>query len=168
MITVKPNRKIDLVEFKKFLETLDFELPDDYTAFLKGSNGGQPEENIVKIGFDDSLSFFITSFLGIGTKDEIDDIKWNVNVLKDRIPTGYVPIARAEGGNFICINLNHDNWGQIYLWLHEEEIVYRIAPSFNELMRTIKSYDPSVEDLNDYKVLNVWIDHKFLEEIEGE
>lgn len=168
MVTIKPNKKINQVQLAKFIQKLSFKLPDDYVTFLKEFNGGYPDNNVVEIDFYESLSFIITSFFGIGTKECIDDILWNMEIFHERLPEGYLPIAHVEGGDVVCINLNLEAWGHIYLWLHEEEFVYKIANSFSDFMKIIKSHNPEDDDLSGYEVIDVWIDPEFLKEINGE
>lgn len=165
MISLNPNNKINLNQLDKFNNKLSIKLPEDYVIFLKEYNGGQPEDNIVKLDFDKSSSFIITTFFGIETEEDIDDIQWHMKILEDRIPKGYIPIAGTEGGDIICMNLNSEGWGYIYLWVHEEESIIRFAHSFNEFIEMINPHNPDDDDLGEYEIIDVWIDPEFLKEI---
>jgi len=165
MINIIPNKKADTEQLEKFIQMLNFKLPEDYVIFLKEYNGGKPEENIVKLDFNESLSFRINSFFGIGTEMYINDILWNMKILEGRVPKQYIPIAHTEGGDIVCMNLISENCGDIYLWLHEEERFFEIAPSFSGFFEIISPHNPDDDDLSGYEVIDVWIDPEFLGKI---
>ncbi len=148
-------------------------LPKDYTSFLKEFNGGIPEPNIFEKEGKKEVSLSVNTFFGIGL-DSINDICIQLNELKERIPQGCLPIARAEGGDILCLNLANDNYGQIFLWEHERELecnsisnMEKLALTFDELLHKMKPYSPEDVDMSKYEVKNVWIDPDFLKELEN-
>ncbi|MDT8715885.1 SMI1/KNR4 family protein [Clostridium sp. 19966] len=154
-----------------------FSFPAEYEDFLKKYNGGRPENNIVKLNNEEIESLCVNYFFGVGI-NSVDDIFSSINTFNGRIPKGCVPIARVEGGDIICININKDMYGHIYYWDHEKEIQFEfneiaitdlihLAESFNKFINIIEPYNVKDEDLSGYKVKSVWIDHDFLKELEN-
>ena len=43
--------------------------------------------------------------------------------------------------------------------------MYFIAKSFAEFMKMIKPYNPTNEELSEYKVLDVWVNPEFMKKI---
>lgn len=76
----------------------------------------------------------ISIFFGEGGDfDEEYTLTYNLNFYKDRIPTGYLPIANDVFGNLILMAVSGKNIGKIYFWEHE--------------------YDPNPKEFfNDYKI----------------
>ena len=65
--------KADKKELKKFIERINFSLPEDYRKFLKKSNGGTFDEDYV--GFcmkGERNSIYMNELLGIGVKEGAD------------------------------------------------------------------------------------------------
>lgn len=172
MIEIKPsNVKFDEKEFNDFQKKLGVHLPNDYIKFLEKNNGGIPELNIVELQKEEIKSFSVTDFLGINNKKKINDLKSQYETYKERIPEGNIPICRVAGGDIVCINFDN---GSISLWDHDTELInedvipinslLHVARSFKEFLKLMKPYDPE-DDLDDYKVEDVWIDPDFLKEL---
>jgi len=135
-----------LIELK---QKLDVDLPLDYREFLMGHNVAIPQRNIITKG---TLTASITEFFGL-CKSENSDILEVSNTFYNRVPVTVLPIARAEGGNLICLE---KNTGQIFFWDHEEEAedgheptygnMLMLASSFTEFLEQIKPYEPETID----------------------
>lgn len=73
--------------------------------------------------------------------------KKNLRSHKDRVPAGFLPIARDPGGNLICLALEGENANKVFFWDHEneyeegEEVGYKntnlIASSFEEFLASL-------------------------------
>ncbi len=171
MITIKPNKDgFKESAIRKFQEKIGLKFTRDYLEFLKKSNGGTPESNIVRLDGQEINSFSITSFFGIET-EPANDILSQYVVFGGRIPQGCIPIAYIEGGNLLCLNLNRHKYGYVLLWDHDKEEIEAdslpvVAKSFSDFLGKINSYNPSKEELSDYKIQEVWIDPEFMKELE--
>jgi hypothetical protein len=174
MIEIKPsNVKFNEREFNNFQKELGVHLPNDYIKFLKKNNGGIPELNIVELQNEEIKSFSVTDFFGVNNV-KINDLKSQYETYKERIPRGNIPICRAEGGNIVCLNIDN---GFISLWDHDTELMnedaisinslLKVARSFEDFLSLMKPYDQE-DDLNDYKVEDVWIDPDFLKELKND
>lgn len=149
------------------------EFPKSYVEFLEKYNGGFPDRNIIEISGSEFNSISITSFFGLH-EGGIDDLISQNKVYSGRIHVGYVPIARTEGGNIVCINLLPTGYGKIFLWDHDSELLLEtpigedqlifISDTFDDFLDEMKLVD---EDENqDYEVQSVWIDPDFLKSLE--
>jgi hypothetical protein len=74
------------------------------------------------------------------------NIRWNVEVLHQRIPAGLVPFADS-GSDPICICVTADNHGKVYLWDSVDEgaddNTYLVADSFTEFLGCLTPGDES-------------------------
>lgn len=170
----KTNRNFDREIFNDIEKQIELKLPLEYIEFLEKYNGGRPENNIVELKGGEIKSFSISIFFGVNL-DNNSDFLYHCNLLGKRIPKKCVPIAYVEGGNIVCVNLSADKYGYIYLWDHDVELLYGdditvdnmyfIAKSFAEFMKMIKPYNPTNEELSEYKVLDVWVNPEFMKKI---
>ena len=170
MIQIKPsNKKLNQKSLFDFEELIKYKLPKEYVEFLIKYNGGYPENNIIELRDDEMKTIAISDFFGIGI-ERINDLKATFEVYKDRLPKGFIPIARTEGGNIVCLSRHN---GSLFFWDHDtellnEDIGYKyllpIANNFVDFLNMIKP-DNSVEDLDGYEVEEVWVDPDFLEEM---
>ena len=170
MIQIRPsNKKLNQRNLIDFEELIRYKLPKEYIEFLMKYNGGYPENNIIELRNDEIQSIAITDFFGIGV-EKINDLKGEFEVYKDRIPKGYIPIGRTEGGNIVCLSGQN---GSLFFWDHEMEFLNEdignknllpIANNFVDFLNMIKP-DNTVEDLDGYVVEEVWVDPGFLEEM---
>ncbi|KNE20710.1 SMI1/KNR4 family protein [Virgibacillus pantothenticus] len=167
------NVKFDKAEFSDFENKLGTNLPVDYVSFLKEKNGGTPEPNILELSTGEINSISITDFFGVKL-EEINDLNSQYNIYKGRIPRNNIPICRVEGGNIVCLNVEDKT---ISFWDHDIELIKEelkprnpliyIAESFNDFLESIKPYNTE-DEMDDYKVKNVWIDPEFLKEIKSD
>lgn len=174
MIEIKSsNVRFDENDFNNFQKELKANLPNDYIKFLEKNNGGIPELNIVELHNEEIKSFSVTDFFGVNNVI-INDLKSQYETYKERIPKGNIPICRVEGGNIVCLNINN---GLISLWDHDTELVnedvmsinslLKVAGSFEEFLKLMKPYEQE-DDLDEYKVEDVWIDPAFLKELKND
>lgn len=163
---IKPwNVKLDTENIKTIETLIGSTLPQEYIKFISEYNGGTVDDNIIFLVNSEIESISISEFLGFGYESNFD-VNETYFVLKGALPEQCVPIANAEGGNVVFINLNVDNYGSVYLWDHETEDTYYIAKDFSIFIQMIRDYHPEDEDLNGYEILDVWIDPDFLNELE--
>ena len=106
-------------EIDKFEEKYSICLPTKYKNFLISSNGGYPERNLFHISPEQGSST-LALFFGIG--EIYESLNNYITLLKDHLPHEFIVIDEDEGGNFICMGINHPYRGHIYFWDHESEI----------------------------------------------
>jgi len=156
MIIIQPSGlKFNQTLFTKFVNDEKMNIEKEYFDFLNEYNGGRPEGNILEIQNSEFESISINFFSGVGL-DYNNNLLTQYSVFKDRIPKNYLPIARAEGGNKVCIctKLSSPYFGKIFLWDHDTEHLFHLANSFVEFLNIIKSYDPPEEELDGYTIIS--------------
>lgn len=116
----KPNdSQLDELE-----EKLGNILPRFYREFLKDTNGGRPKPE--KFSFttkdgtheNDNLHYFYALYSG-----KIGNLGRKIDVFKDRIPEGTLPIACDSFGNQILLRMGNQPDGPVYFWDHELELL---------------------------------------------
>lgn len=174
MIEIKPsNVKFNKKEFNDFQKELGINFPNEYIKFLEINNGGIPELNIVELQNEEIKSFSVTDFFGINNV-KIYDLKSQYETYKNRIPSGNIPICRVNGGNIVCLNIDN---GLVSLWDHDTELInegvsstnslLKVARNFEGFLSIMKPYHHHQDDLDDYKIEEVWIDPDFLKELKN-
>jgi hypothetical protein len=149
------------------LETaLKMALPSDYREFLLRQNGGVPETNVFDVP-GESNSSGINEFLSIS---ELIEKK---RELADRFVPEAIPIAYAEGGNYLCLVLGGRRG--VFYWDHELEAadgapptwanMFLLAPTFADFLEGLREFDPSKVELKPGQVKKAWIDPDFLKSL---
>lgn len=142
-----PGPPLSEAEVAKFCSETGLRLPSDYRAFLLRYNGGRPiPDTCPVIGHEEKL-MPLQVFYGIGREIEVDCLKWNYEVLKDRIPDFYLPIAGSDCDDQYCLVLSGDHFGSVVFWDYvgergkdNLENIYEIADSFTEFLEIIIEY----------------------------
>ncbi|WP_146551798.1 SMI1/KNR4 family protein [Rummeliibacillus sp. SL167] len=174
MINIVSNEGFNENELIAFSKKIGYELPNDYSEFLRQHNGGYVKNSISSYYKNGEQRFIFTSMFGLGADD---DLISQFETYKNRIPNTCIPIGRDAGGNLVCLNLSEDRYGYVYFWDHEEEFNYEegkitinnlhfIAETFNEFLNSIER-DDIKESEEGYKVKKVWVDSDFLKELEN-
>ncbi len=121
---------------------LQASLPEDYRAFLRVHNGGEPQRAC--FAFTDregrAADSVISRFYGVD--DPGDDLEktWRYFLEGERVPPGYLPIARDVFGNMLLLSLAPASFGSVHFWDHElehlegEAMVSFVAGSFEALV----------------------------------
>ena len=129
-------------------------LPNEYIEFLLSYNGAKPATNIFSVneGNECGVDEFIPCKTVIKELPRID------HVSKDMLP-----IAWAEGGNYILLSLVS---GKIYFWDHEvPEEPTELATGITEFLDLLKPFDASSVELKEGQVESAWIDPDFLKNL---
>lgn len=92
-------------------------LPAAYRRFLLVTNGGRPERDLFSIkSFEDQSPGRIHFFFGLKDSIESSNLDWNLEVFRERIPAGLLPIATTEGADKICLSVDDARPGQVFFW----------------------------------------------------
>jgi cell wall assembly regulator SMI1 len=133
-------------------EQLGASLPDSYRAFLLKFNGGRPDHYHFDVRGWRHQTSLVNDFNGI-VPGEYNDLVEHAEVLEDRVPSGFIPIADDPGGNAILLSLEGPTRGTVYFWDHEEEPddpgealddypnIYRLADDFETFLEGLKQRD---------------------------
>ncbi|MBX3432813.1 MAG: SMI1/KNR4 family protein [Pirellulales bacterium] len=72
------------------------------------------------------------------------------------------PIAWAEGGNYVLIDL--DAAGAVFFWDHETAESTKLADDFDGFLATLQPFNVDDIELKPGQVKSVWVDPDFLKE----
>ena len=139
-----PLNELDISQIRAMVNYL---IPTEYIDFIKKYNGGVPEPDSFNIQEIDDAST-INRFLGVKKeKNQDSDIFYFFNVYRDRVPSGYLPIAYDVGGNLILIKLGGSDDAKVFFWDHELEVdedeeptlenIYYLADSINDFLSSL-------------------------------
>jgi hypothetical protein len=153
----RPKEPVALAEIKEFEHAFGRDLPEDYTGFLLRHNGATPETNIFPVGSDNESG--VNAFIPLG------HVLAERALLKNEISVSCIPIAWAEGGNYVLLDLADQS---VILWDHEEpQSLKRLAGSVSQFLDVLKPFDVSQIELKPGQVKSVWIDPELLKKKEG-
>jgi hypothetical protein len=143
-ITDERPTDADIVAFEKLIRG---SLPNDYKAFLKAENGGEPEPQLFRsISANQEITESALRYLsalckGLGGEA---NLKSDLECYEDRILPGFVSIGCDDFGNQIVLGVSDDNRGKVYFWDHEEEgdeptfaNMSFVANSFSEFIKSL-------------------------------
>jgi len=122
--------------------------PEAYKKFLQSSNGGAPEENVLKVNDGE---YVVEMFLNIvNHPDESQygdyDIAVVLTQIEDRLTDNLdllgnelIPIAALFAGDFVCLDYRNSDIPCISIWDHEnsdefEPCTQEIADSFESFI----------------------------------
>ena len=151
-IKIERTIPISVGQIEEVESLLNTNFDEDYKSFLLQHNGGIPEVNIFDIS--DKNQSGVNSFIPLS-----ELVSENSKVLDT--PSWAIPIAWAEGGNYVMLSLKGD--GQVIFWDHElPEEITTLADSFAEFILSLKPFDINSVELKEGQVKKAWIDPDFL------
>jgi hypothetical protein len=127
---------------------------DDWIEFLRRNDGAVPEVNEFDVGTDSGSG--VQTFFGVA------DVQETRRRLSDRMPEYLLPIADAEGGNYVWLGLSPGGSG-VQFWDHETEEATQVSSSFAEFLEDLRPFDPDFVELKPGQVVSAWIDPALLE-----
>ena len=130
----------------------------DWIAFLKEHDGAIPDGNQFDVSPDGGSG--IQRFLSVA------EARATKRRLVDRLPDAFLPVAEAEGGNYICLGLSPSSSGVIF-WDHETERGTPVALTFQDFIDNLRQFDPDSIVLRPGQVISAWIDPSLLEAENG-
>lgn len=155
--------KIKVLEKEEFLgsdlkqleEYVGHKFPGELKTFFKKYNGANVEPNIFE--YSDSLQCNVNKFISL--KEIVNEIKFIDNLDKFTIP-----VAIAEGGNYVIVNVLEN--GKVYFWDHEEpEIKYPISDNILDFLDQLEPFSVNDIELKKEDIISSWIDPDFLKSI---
>lgn len=133
-------------------------LPSEFIEFVARYDGAEPETNIFKIGATTNES-------GINGFIPVKEIAREMPRIEN-LPARSFPVAWAEGGNYVFINLAAG--GAVFFWDHERpDNIVRLANSFRPFLELLEPFDVGSIKLKPGQVKKAWIDPDFLKGLQG-
>lgn len=135
IITSNPYGEISFDRLRTFEKLVGAPLPPDYRQYLIDHNGGMPKNTSFKIGKENSR---LHNMFGINDGPDFQNMEWNYDIFKDRIPKKILPIGDDPFGNLICLGIAKDVYDKVFFWDHEiERPIIEISLSFNQFVEDL-------------------------------
>lgn len=130
-------------------------LPTLFRQFVLSHNGAQPDPAIFEVGHDNHSN--VNRFIPIAQIQNIMNNHWYS--FQKRIP-----IAWAEGGNYVLLDLDT---GKIYFWDHElPDDEFELAADIYTFVNGLAPLDQTQIDASEGHGGQAWIDPDFVRELE--
>jgi len=115
-------------------------LSDGYREFVRKTNGGRPDSATFRFQTTGGESDSLVDWFYTLAPDDDYNIRDNIDIFQDRIPSGLIPIGCDPFGNQILLGVN-EQAGAVFFWDHELgseeptwENVSKVASSFQEFL----------------------------------
>lgn len=128
--------QISQIDINTLCDELEIKLPSDYVEFLLRHNGGQPKQNHFSKKDprgESNFDFYLNVFFGIGGDDTSYDIVTMYSIYCDRIPEELLPIGDDGVGNIICIGIERDFNGKVFMWWKSGQVDEGEEPNFENV-----------------------------------
>ncbi|MHA7627657.1 SMI1/KNR4 family protein [Corallococcus sp. M7] len=113
MRTTESGPLLSNADVDAFEQRAGLELPFPLREFLLATNGGRPERDLFNLqGLPGNSFGRIHFFFGLNDPVESCNLDWNLEVFRERIPPGLLPIATTEGADKVCLSVT----GQVFYW----------------------------------------------------
>ncbi|WP_444959735.1 SMI1/KNR4 family protein [Microbulbifer sp. VVAC002] len=130
-------------------------MPVDIKDFFLEFNGSKPESNIFKLTKNNSS--------GVNKLIPVSEVL-NERKYLDHVGKGVFPVAVAEGGNYVVIDLDKNQ--EVYFWDHEEpQNMVKLAGNIYEFLDSLIPFDTNSIELKEGQVESAWIDPEFLKRL---
>jgi hypothetical protein len=131
-------------DLRSFEKKHGIALPSSYREFLLAANGGRPERDLLTIvGLEGNPLARIHLFFGLNDPVESCNLDWNLDVFRDRIPMGLLPIATTEGTDKICLSVGEERVGALFYWDGHAQAgqrsLYFLADDFPSLLSMLQA-----------------------------
>lgn len=104
-------------DLRSFEQRYGVTLPACFREFLLATNGGRPERDLFAIhGLEGNPLGRVHVFFGLKDAVESCNLDWNLEVFRERIPPGLLPIATTEGADKLCLAVAGDAAGGVFYW----------------------------------------------------
>ncbi len=131
-------------DIQNFCNKIEIQLPKEYINFLLKNNGGQPKSNhFEKNDSSGSVeySFYINSFYGIGGAEDTSGELMTMFAFSDGIPDELLPIADDGISNTICLGVDGEYFGKVFIWWKDGEVDEDEKPTFDNVDLVTDSFD---------------------------
>lgn len=156
MIKISGGHRLSEEEIRNVENDMGVSLPDDYRCFVSNHDGARPQPNIFSIS--ESNESGVNEFIPLRR------IRRECTFIENLID-GRMPIAWAEGGNYVCLDISPG--GGVFFWDHEEpERDTKLASNFSGFIELLGPFDPASVELKPGQVKSAWIDPEFLKSLD--
>lgn len=140
---------IDALGLKDFERHVGVNFPKSYVDFLLATNGGSPLKSAFPVR--DGSTTNVQVFLGIGVPTPTSELDYAYETYGGGLPTGVVPIAGDDSGNYVCLDLRSGQqriafWEKSHFWSTgewRERDLIDVADSFEAFLALLDTYSPN-------------------------
>ncbi len=133
-----------LISFERMIGVT---LPGDHRNFLLEYNGGQPEPAFFWLEKETDGSD-VYRFYGLYDEPRPDSLKTFSREGRRGFPETMLPIADDGVGNFLCLGISQENFGEIF-FLDHDEYPYPETDSMVGVTKLANSFTEFLESLTD-------------------
>lgn len=124
-------------------------LPEDYKRFLRERNGGRPQPSAFDVPNWPGEWSDVGDFFALYSGKECNLEAWH-EMLRHRLPHGFLAIADDPGGNFICLGTTPPYNGKVYYWDSSNDwdipegadTLFEVASGFETFLDNLKEPPP--------------------------
>lgn len=151
------NKFHSLEEICEFEKKYDISLSDDYKQFVLQYGSGYIKDGYCYKPIEKSP---LTPEDGYDSTDYFygSDIIENIEEYQDELEGMLLPIADANGGDYICIGIKGKYKEKVYYWFHEgsdemEESLFLIAETFTDFISSFEKHEEQMDiSLDDIEI----------------
>lgn len=128
--------KIEEKHIKELETKFGIKLPSEYIDFLINFDKAMPKNGIINLSNFDKETILPEDSAKIEFFSDLNNLSMALDdeFLRDEY---ILPIAFTYGDKMICIGFGKDNWGKIYYWNMDFDLVY-LANSIYEFLSLIE------------------------------
>ncbi|MFP3812687.1 SMI1/KNR4 family protein [Bacillus pumilus] len=137
----------------KIEEENGYHISSDYKSFINKYGECWIEDNVYTSLREKPVWFVgesvpVELFYGLEQNDY--DIREAIKTYKEQLSEQIIPIADADDGDLICLDVSEINQGKIYFWDHElrdrDQDLFLIADTFTEFIEGLFVVEDDHED----------------------
>ncbi|EGH74623.1 SMI1/KNR4 family protein [Pseudomonas syringae] len=138
LILENSGANISLKDFYELENLAGGKLPQSFKKFYLKNNGGYIENKRL---YGDEYVYSIHGFESIKGGNPGVEASYLDFIENDESFTGLIPFAFDEGGNSYLLSLRPDDYGNIYLWLQEEDEMQKVFDDFESFEKGLNVVD---------------------------
>lgn len=125
-------------EWQTFAHTIEYPLPESFKAFYLQHNGGYLEPLFVD---GEEYAPLIHGFVPITHGSlTIEQLMIDMQYAWDILQEVCIPFASDPGGNSFLLRLHPEHYGEVVVWLEEDESIVPCRHSFADLLENLPYY----------------------------
>jgi hypothetical protein len=141
---IEQGQPVTIDDIRALAKALDAELPQAYIEFLLKYNGGKFVEDTFAL---EESREYVDRFCRIEQESYDDILQTTTQTYKNRIPKDCIIIAKALGGNLVCLSVKGKDYGKVYFWDHNFEAGDNEKPTRRNLHLIAKSFEEFTDGL---------------------
>jgi len=140
MIFLQTSPQLTLTDIAKIETELSIFFPPEFTSHYLQYNGGYPERDVYAWAGGGTTTINTFSSLKYRGFSSVEDTNKDLILLENYLPTGIVPFATDDGGNFFCISARLVDFGCIYYCNNDHYNIYNHEECLLLLERSFKTF----------------------------